>query len=235
MVSKMAMEDIEALSEEGIQVTPEEIIRLNAFGLKVERNSNSSEFTVMPRVSIIGDVTFYEPTIGSELWLNNVGKTFDLEDAQTYIQLRTYSLSKRQEELTDPFDKEKVRQEVSKLFSESLSNYTFEQVQNAVGYVVFGNNPSDRERRAVSNINKDEDEEQPKDENTCYEVGLLRQGVMYKLGSPEEIKKMTVSELELLVEYELYLKFGSERNKSQHTKNLAEYYGVLDEIRSSHT
>ena len=91
MVSKMAMEDIEALREEGIEVTPEEIIRLNAFGLKVERNTDSSEYSIMPRVAILGDVVFYEPTIGSEMWFNNVSKVFDLDDYQTYFQLRVYS------------------------------------------------------------------------------------------------------------------------------------------------
>ena len=57
MISKMAMEDIEALRGEGITVTPEEAIRLNAFGLKVERNAESSEFYAMPRASVRGDVT----------------------------------------------------------------------------------------------------------------------------------------------------------------------------------
>ena len=189
----------------------------------------------MPRVAILGDVVFYEPTIGSEMWFNNVSKVFDLDDYQTYFQLRVYSLSKKQEELVSPLDKESVKQEVEKLFSEILSKYTIEQVHNAIGYAILGNDPSDMERRAVSVVEKEKKEDKPKDENYSYEVGLLRQGVLYKLGSPEEIKKMTVSEVELLVEYELYLKFGSEKNKSTHTKNLAEYYGVLDEIRSSHT
>jgi hypothetical protein len=234
MVSKMALDDIEALREEGIEVTPEEIIRLNAFGLKVERNTDSSEYNVMPRVSILGDVVFYEPTIGSEIWFNNVSKVFDLDDHQTYFQLRTYSLSQKQDELVSPLDKEIVKQEVQKLFSEKLSKYTIVQVHNAISYVLFGNDPSDMERRAVSVVEKEKKDSHSKDENYCYEVGLLREGVLYKLGSPEEIKKMTVSEVELLIEYKLYMKFGSEKNKSTHTKNLAEYYGVLDEIRSAH-
>lgn len=69
MVSKMAISDIEALKEDGIELTPQEIIRLNAFGLKVERNTESSEYSVPPRVSILGDVAFHEPTIGSEIWM----------------------------------------------------------------------------------------------------------------------------------------------------------------------
>ena len=231
----MAMEDIEALRQEGIQVTPEEIVRLNAFGLKVERNTDSSEFYVMPRVSILGDVTFYEPTIGSELWLNKVGKTFDLDDAETFMQLRAYSLSKPQEQLDAPEDKENLKKAVCDFVSGKLSKYTLQQVQNAVSYAVFGNSPSKCERRPVSSLKKEVEDDEQEDENYCYEVGLLRQGLMYKLGSVEEIKKMTTLELQMLIEYELYLKYGSERHKSQHEKNLVDYYGVLDEIRSAHT
>ena len=236
MISKMAMEDIEALRGEGITVTPEEAIRLNAFGLKVERNTESSEFYAMPRVSVLGDVTFHEPTIGSELWLNRVGKTFDLDDVETFMQLRAYSLSRPHDQLAPPEDKENLKKAVCDFVSGKLAGYTVQQVQNAVSYAVLGNDPSKCEARPLSSIKKEkaEEEEARDDEDYCYEIGLLRQGVMYRLGSAEQIRKMTTSELEMLVEYELYMKFGSERKKSQHEKNLVDYYGVLDEIRGAH-
>lgn len=234
MISKMAMEDIEALRGEGITVTPEEAIRLNAFGLKVERNADSSEFYAMPRVSVLGDVTFHEPTIGSELWLSRVGKAFDLDDPDTFMQLRAYSLSVPQEMLAPPEDKEAVKDAVCGLVSAKLSRYTVRQVRNAVSYAVFGNDPSKREARPASSLKKEAERDAPGDEDFCYEVGLMRQGLIYRLGSVDEIRKMTTSELEMLIEYELYLRFGSERNKSQHQRNLVDYYGVLDEIRSAH-
>ena len=234
MVSQMAMEDIEALREEGIEVTPEEIIRLNAFGLKVERNNDSSEFYVMPRVSMLGDVTFYEPTIGSEMWLNRVSKTFDLDDADTFMQLRAYSLSVPQEQLVSPSDKELLKRTVCDFVNQSLSKYTVQQVQNAISYVIFGNDHSKRERRPESSVKKEAEKDVPEDENFCYEVGLLRQGLICKIGSVEELKKMTTLELQMLIEYDLFLKFGSERNKSQHERDLVDYYGVLDDIRSAH-
>lgn len=45
---------------------------------------------------------------------------------------------------------------------------------------------------------------------------------------------MTVSEVQLYVEFELHKKFGSEKQKSEHSKNIGEYYAVLDEIRDNH-
>ena len=234
MVSQMAMEDIEALREEGIEVTPEEIIRLNAFGLKVERNNDSSEFYVMPRVSMLGDVTFYEPTIGSEMWLNRASKTFDLDDADTFMQLRAYSLSRPQEQLVSPDDKELLKKTVCDFVTQSLSKYTVQQVQNAISYVIFGNDHSKCEKRSESSVKKESKKDIPEDENFCYEVGLLRQGLICKIGTVAEIKKMTTTELQMFIDYEMFLRFGSDRNKSQHERDLVEYYGVLDEIRSTH-
>ena len=233
MISKMAMEDIEALKEDGIEVTPEDIIRLNAFGLKVERNTDSSEYYIMPRVSILGEIVIHEPTIGSEIWMSKVGRVFDLDDTDTYIQIRAYSLSLSQDQLVDPENKELVKQAVSE-FLKKVSNYTMTQLQEALAYAVFGNDVSSKEERPskVSEKEKEKDDNSPEDENYCYEVGLLREGLLFNLGSPEEIKRLTVSELEMYIDYQMFLKYGSERTKSQHQRNLVEYYGVLDEIRS---
>ena len=233
MISQMAMEDIEALQEEGITVSPEDVVRLNAFGLKVERNNDSSEFFVMPRVAFLGDITFYEPTIGSEIWLNKVGKLFDLDDADTFLQLRAYSLSQTQDQLVSPDDKQKVKDAIAE-FATKLSGITLGQLQNVLSYVLFGNDQTKKEERAKAVVEKESQSDQPEDENYCYEIGLLRQGMMYKLGDAASISKMTTSEIEMLIAYELAMKFGAERDKSQHEKNLVEYYGVLDEIRSKH-
>lgn len=232
MVSKMAISDIEALKEDGIELTPQEIIRLNAFGIKVERNSDCSDYSVPPRVSILGNVVFHEPTIGSEIWMNQVGNVFDMDDSGTYFQLRTYSLSRSWKELADPLDKEAVKEQTTKFFKEELGEYTMRQVQSALEYAIFGNDPTKYEERPKTAHAEDDDEEA--NEDACYEVGLLRQGILYNIGSPDQIKDMTVQEMCLFVDWKLQMKFGSERTKSQQQKNLGEYYAVLDEIRDRH-
>lgn len=235
MVSKMAISDIEALKEDGIELTPQEIIRLNAFGLKVERNTESAEYSVPPRVSILGDVAFHEPTIGSEVWMQQVGNVFDMDEAGTYFQLRAYSLSRDWRELPPPLEKEKVKEQTTKFFKEQLGSFTMRQLQNALEYAIFGNDPTAHEMRSKFSMDKDDDGEEDENEKSCYEVGLMRQGIMFKIGSPDEIKDMTPSEVRLYIEYNLQMKFGSQKTKSEHSKNLGEYYTVLDEIKNNHS
>ena len=55
MVSKLAMEDIESLMEEGCVVRPSDVIRLNALGLKLEKLPDF-RLAAMPRAAVIGDV-----------------------------------------------------------------------------------------------------------------------------------------------------------------------------------
>lgn len=232
MVSKMAIGDIEALKDDGIELTPEEIVRLNAFGLKVERNFDSSEYFVLPRVALIGDVVLHEPTIGSEIWIEQVGKVFDMEDPYTFIQLRAFSLAVPSKELPNPYDKELVRETTTNFFKERLGDFTVNQINNALEYAILGNNERDFEQKAK--IAKEKEKADDKSDEFCYEAGLLRQGIVYGIGNADEIRDMTVSEVRLYVEFELHKRFGSEKVKSEHSSKLGEYFAVLDEIRENH-
>ena len=69
MTSAMARDDIEALKDDGIDLSVDEIVRINAFGLRAERGAESAELYNLPRTAILGDVVFHEPTIGSDIWL----------------------------------------------------------------------------------------------------------------------------------------------------------------------
>lgn len=57
MVSQLAIEDIKALTDEGCTVSPEDVIRLNALSLKIERQPDF-RFSTLPRVALCGDVRF---------------------------------------------------------------------------------------------------------------------------------------------------------------------------------
>lgn len=88
--------------------------------------------------------------------------------------------------------------------------------------------------RSKLSMEKDNEGEEEENEKSCYEIGLLRQGIMFKIGSPSEIKDMTPSEVRMYIEYQLTMKYGSQKVKSEHAKNLGEYYTVLDEIKNNH-
>lgn len=230
MVSEMAMEDVDALKKEGVEVAPRDVIRLNAFGLKVEKNHDSSQFGVMPRVAVLGDVAFHEPTIGSELWMHEASRFFNLEDPATLVQVRAYSLWKKANELPDPSDKERITKEIKHLFCDLLKDCTMRQLDNALMYAINGNNAEDGERLAIKSDQKEKDEE-PEDEGYCFAAGMMRLGVAYEIGTPDEIKKMTTSELESYITFVSHSKYGDVAIKNDHSRNLVNYLGVLDEIR----
>lgn len=57
MTSKLAMEDIETLIEEGCIVHPSDVVRLNALALKIEKRPDF-RLATLPRVALCGGVLF---------------------------------------------------------------------------------------------------------------------------------------------------------------------------------
>jgi len=88
MVSEMAMEDVEQLESEGIKLTPREVIRLNAYGVRAQKNSDLAELSHLPRAAVLNGIGFSEPTIGADIWLHEVARVMDLEDFQTFAIVR---------------------------------------------------------------------------------------------------------------------------------------------------
>ncbi len=233
MVSKMAMEDIESLHEQGIDLTPQEIIRLNAFGLKVERATDSVEHFALPRVAILGNIVLREPTVGSEIWMHKAGQVFDMTHVDTWTTLRVYSLSKDQAELPDPFDKKKMSDEIQSLVM-LLKPYTFNQMITALNYAVQGDLPWNGEDRGKKKTCEDEDGEELDDENSCVEVGMLNNGMVLRLGSIEEMKGLTTSTMHMLIQYKSEIDFMEASVKDHKNQRLGNYYLVLDEIKEAH-
>lgn len=233
MTSAMARDDIEALKDDGIDLTVDEIVRINAFGLRVERGAESAELYNLPRAAILGDVVFHEPTIGSDIWLKQVGALFDLDEYDTFTQLRALSMSMDYDKLPDPANKELVMKCVDELLGK-LSCYTRRQLENALLYCIegnfdFANEPTPVSNKRTSDIDwKDEDYS-----NFCFQVGVLNDGILLELGTPSELKSMTTSQLLALVEYKKMMKYGM-NNKKREAENLGKYYAVIDEIKQNH-
>ena len=185
MLSKTAEADFEDLREAGLNPTFRDIIRLNALALRVEGLKAQFALSELPRVAFLGDAAFREPTIGSEIWLQSASRLFDENDAETFMMLRAFSLSMPQEDLPDPAS-EKQTLDALQTFRDSLAFATIPQLMAAVGYAVYGFRDSEcesPERR------KDEDGKDT-EEDPCYEIGLLRQGMVYRLGSAKELKDL---------------------------------------------
>ncbi len=69
----MAQEDIELLQSQGITLTIEQIVTLNALGLRAERGPEAADLVRAPRVAWAGSTPIYEPTIAAERWLDTFG------------------------------------------------------------------------------------------------------------------------------------------------------------------
>ena len=184
MTSRMAQEDAEQLEEEGIKLTFPEWTRLNAFGLKVERDTQSTDLYSLPRVAIIGEVSFREPTLGSEIWFNEAARLFNMDNPDTYLMLRAYSLSMPQNELPDSNDQQAILDGIKALI-EKLKDKTMTSLADALMYAVEGNKPIDAEPSAKPKGDKSEDNELIDMDNACFEIGVLNNGILYNLGTVE--------------------------------------------------
>lgn len=69
----MAREDIELLQSQGITLTIEQIVILNALGLRAECGAEAADLIQAPRVGWAGDTPLYEPTIAAQRWLDEFG------------------------------------------------------------------------------------------------------------------------------------------------------------------
>lgn len=70
MTSKLAKSEIEKWWSEGLHPSVDDIIKLNALGLKVEKGSEAYNFAACPRVAFLGDWTLFEPTVGKRIWMD---------------------------------------------------------------------------------------------------------------------------------------------------------------------
>lgn len=232
----MAMDDIERMKEDGLEISPLDIIRLNAFGLKVEKSSESSEMYVMQRAAFLDELVFHQPTIGDEIYKNEVSRIYDLTDTPTFMLIMSYILTTNQDNRPSSSDKKGIAEEVEKT-KKGLLRVTEEQVWNCLDYVINGNLVYEGEDPPAKKEDKKEKDEFDVDEpidNDSYptlQIALIRQGQLVGLGSPEELSKLTTIELQTLVQYKVAREIPSIM-KNEHTRKLGEYYQVLDEVKN---
>jgi len=223
MVSKSAQADIEEMWEAGLKPTFADIIRLNALALEVERTRAGFSLSELPRVAFLGNVAFREPTIGSEIWLAAASRLFAADEAETFALLRAFSLSRPQAELPDPADEAAVLAAIQG-FKDSLAFATLPQVMAATGYAVHGFLPDAGEAPAQRK------DVQPPTLDECYEVGLLRHGMLYRIGSAAELRDLPPRALREMVLRAMSRDHGANVRKDAASEAEDNYLRTLDEI-----
>ena len=185
MISKTAQADVEELWDAGLKPTFQDIIRLNALALAVERVRAGFALSTLPRVAFLGSAALREPTIGSEIWMELASRLFDSKDSETFIMLRAFSMSRPPAELPDPANEAAVLQALD-AFRSSIGFATVRQLIAAIGYAVHGFDPASGEIAA-----KRADAPAEPTDDDCYEVGLLHMGMLHRLGSAADIKALS--------------------------------------------
>lgn len=236
MVSQMAKDDLDTLEEQGVKLTIEDIVKLNALGCRCENHPDSFAFYALPRCAFVqnGDdvLTLREPTIGQEMWFQNTLRLFDEGDETTLFLLRAMSMA-MDFDLPDWSNPKKVAESMKFFLESKMKNMTARQVMVAVNYCLFGCNAESGE----SPILPPEDEDKKK-ENTVLDmpelsttIGVVHQAQSLRLGiSIEDMKNMTSSELQAVVD-DAKEREGMSSDKAKHDRYVAEYYATLNAIR----
>lgn len=233
MISKMAMGDIEAMTAEGLKISPRDIVRLNALGLRVERASRAAEFVAVPRLAFLGDISFREPTIGDEEWLAVAGQSYNLDDPETETLVVAACLSTRCADLPDPRDVPAVGRLLKRFRKGPVRRYTRAQLAAALEYALYGNDATAGESAPPQEAKprESEDEREPMPQW----AGVLRDGVALKLGTLTELKQLTTSQLYALVQYSIECKHGGKLGDAAKSTPLGDYMRTLESIRNAAT
>ena len=234
VLSRMAMDDCDALRADGINVPPREVVRLNALGLRAELGPATWRDYAAPRVAFLGDCVLHEPTLGAEMWLKQACDVFDADDEQTWVALRILSCLRPWRELPNPTDRKAVLKAVYSAL-EPLSAYTVRQIQNALEWCVGGNLPESGERpppREREKRGEDADADSPP-ERFSPEYGLFLRGTALRIGTAADMKDMTYSMMVAACDRAEAIAGGGNDRKAEKATAMGDYFRALDAVRGA--
>lgn len=195
MTSKLAIEDIEALIDEGCVVHPSDTIRLNALGLKMEKLPDF-RLAAMPRVAVIGDIVLRQPTIEQDIFIDDATEVLS-NDPATKLALETYVLAHPDEtfeKLRHPFC---FALKCKAWMKRKLGKQLATEVRRAVDFCLYGADPRTGER-PVYMSDKDEKLLLP-DSPLSNAVRLWLSATCLKVDSAAALKA-TSPQLEAMIE-----------------------------------
>jgi len=206
MISKTAIGSINDLKAKGLDPTPEDIIRLNALGLKLEASrkkysTSLNSLDYLPRVAAISPtISFRQPTIGHEIWIERVSRLAE-KTYETDLAVKAFALSRQASELPDPDDPISVTKAIED-FSKKFAEYTRDQIYAALEYVVFGSSQLVGEFAARRETDEERIPDGCEDEDwsLCISLGVLNEGRACLWGiNQKELENMTRRQLDDLI------------------------------------
>lgn len=156
MRSDYAMGEIARLEKKGYRLTPEDIIRLNGLGLKIERSAKCGTLYEMPRVAYLGQLSFREPTIAHVMWIDRVLTYVNQKNYDTNIAVHAFAMSRDASALPEKENRSDCTKAIEKFVYGDLSVFTFEQVRASIIYALHGADAAACEHPSGDDKNEDD-------------------------------------------------------------------------------
>lgn len=215
MTVDLFKKDYRQMTAQGVKFTPEDIVLLNALAVKVRLSRNAARTTHLPRLAFLPkrrsgilsvferEIVLREPTIAHELWIEQARQYVTIDSDRTFDLIYGYALSRPASRLPDAFDPKRLIRKVFTWCARHLAHLTFEQLDSAVDYVLFGADWTACER-GPEKVKDEGEGEQMNVPSSLHlnpspspTIGLLTEARALRLPiSLDDAKRMTASELD---------------------------------------
>jgi len=235
MISDQFKQDYRQLTAQGVEFTPEDIVRLNALSVKTRLSRTAARSVHLPRLSFMpadswwrAPLVFREPTVAHDLWIEMARRWIDTSNGVRFYFLYAFALSRHPGKLPDADNPKKVIKAVYTFAAKRLCTFTFAQLRAAIDYALFGadwtagESGPDKEDAARSGVRA---------LPSSPTLGLLTEARMLRLPiSLDDAKRMTSSELTEAINraWDIDGKFDPDRS---HNRAFREYVRAREEIR----
>jgi len=225
MTSKLAIEDIEEIIREGGTVSPRDVIRLNALGLKITDDPNY-ELATLPRAATLNGILFKQPTIEQDMFLDDAARVYNADNATT-LALEAYVLAHEEVKWKDLRHPKLFAIKVGAWVKVNLGKVTAAQLRRVIDFCLYGVDPDTGEMPVLM---ADEKEQLKSGIGTDKSWMLSKYLHATSLGIDSAAAlRATSPQLSAMIERAYLInKIPLEENVKRAT---AEYYMTLDDIK----
>lgn len=236
MTTDLFKKDYRQLTAQGIELTPEDIVRLNALAVKVSLSRRAASNAHLPRTAFLprlgwwrGEIVLREPTIAHDLWLEQVSTYVNVYDERNFYFVHGYMLSRPAERLPDAFRARRVIRKVFSYAAKRLALYTPGQLSSAVDYVLFGSDWTTGEHGPEPSTNHQPSTTNQQPPTTV--LGLIVESRAIRLPiTLAEAREMTASELAEAI-LRAKTRDGTFDEDAAYNQAMGEYVRARNEIR----
>ena len=231
MVSDLFIKDYRQMSAQGVNFTPADIIRLNALAVKVKLTAKPVGAAHLRRAVFWNGLTFREPTLGHDMWIERVGTFIDLSADRNFRAVNAYALTRDHTDLPDAYKPDPCIKAVFNFAKRHLAEMTSALLADIIDYVLFGADWTAGEM-APPKPRTDSPADASDDTPESPALGVYIGATARRIGiSIDDAKRLTASEILEIVERTDVL---DRRFDADHDRNtaLGAYVRAREEIRN---